>query len=684
MKRFFAALLFAAAVPMFAQPADLMIEMAAQVEGQQPATRVAVGQTVMFNVQWSFTGTLESSEGLRIEIEVPGLVTNPDLGSLSCTNTQPVRCTITRTAEPYGFLSVLVRIDSPGTQTATARIVHPEGKADPNPANDVATYTFEAVALPSLEILTGVFASRVEPGSTFTFSATAQNRGVTPATNVILTITLPAGGTFIAGGSSIDGPCEITNPTTLTCRRSTLEMNQSLNIEAAVRAPERTTGEDIVIDIAVTSDQDDLNPSDNHATREVTMLRQFFVTNTQDEGSGSLRQAILDVNALCERLQPCAILFRIPAPVPQYGWFTIQPRTPYPEIVATVNLDGATQTQFTGDTNPEGPEIEINGGLMAEGSGLRLRPNCDVQVRNLAVNGFPGYGVEVNRLFQGYATDPCFVGTSNRLTVDINRNYLGTDPRGRIAQPNQRGLGLFTSFARVYDNVISGNHRAGIYIGSGQLLAITTNRIGVGSDLSPLGNGAGIFIDMREQFAALGGADIEDNVIAHNHGMAVARTRLGEILVTRNKIYGNLQQGIDVDVDGVSPRRAADEDVPNAPVLFSASYDPARNATIVRGRIDSDHPASARSIEVYASSGLSQWGTAQAELSVQKVSIDTGHQDFEIVVPADLRGKFITATYSAVHYTGFARPNPGRIATQTHFVSQPADTSELSNPVGVQ
>ncbi|MDP9192008.1 MAG: hypothetical protein M3P06_09955 [Acidobacteriota bacterium] len=131
--------------------------------------------------------------------------------------------------------------------------------------------------------------------------------------------------------------------------------------------------------------------------------------------------------------------------------------------------------------------------------------------------------------------------------------------------------------------------------------------------------------------------------------------------------------------------------MPNAPVLFGATYDAAHNTTVVRGRIDSEAhgnggptSGSGRNIEVYASLRLSGWSTPQAERSMAIASIDSGHQDFEIVVPGDLRGMWITATHSVTHFLGLARGNPRGPGTETHRELFPGDTSELSNPVTVQ
>lgn len=534
--------------------------------------------------------------------------------------------------------------------------------------------------LPSLRLSVINFNQRLEPGARDRFTVHVNNFSPILATNVVLTVTLPAGGTIEGAGPLIENSmsCSTANNVAV-CTAPLVSNTQTLAVEVLYTAPLRRSGEDVVIRATVTSAEADLDPADNETIHHIPLIRQFVVANVEDEGSGSLRQAILEVNALCPMPTPCAILFEIPAPVPASGWFTIQPRTPLPEIAGTFTIDGNTQTRFTGDTNPDGPEIEINGLFAREGSGLSLRPDCDVQVRNLAVNGFPGYGIAVRRMPENLEPIPC-----STIFAVVHGNYLGTDPRGRTAKPNQRGLGLFTLHSIVEDNLISGNRRSGIYATEGFFAEIVRNRIGVGADGSSLGNGAGIYFDMGGvRFGSIGGADVLENVIAYNDGMAIARSRRGEIQISGNRIFDNLQQGIDVDLDGPTSQRANDMDVPNAPVLFSAAYDPARRVTIVRGRIDSVASAQVRTIEVYASARLSVWGTPQAEQPVATWQVLNGHEEFEIAVPFDLRGKWVTATYNAVIFTGFVR-NPRGVVSQNHRQLHPADTSELSNAVMAQ
>src|SRR5947208_7564171 len=81
----------------------------------------------------------------------------------------------------------------------------------------------------------------------------------------------------------------------------------------------------------------------------------FTVTTTSDIGTGSLRQAITDANA---HAGPDTIVFNIPVNDPGFNGtvFTIKPLSALPPLTdANTTIDGATQTAFTGDTNPSGP-----------------------------------------------------------------------------------------------------------------------------------------------------------------------------------------------------------------------------------------------------------------------------------------------------------------------------------------
>src|SRR5947209_1999009 len=84
----------------------------------------------------------------------------------------------------------------------------------------------------------------------------------------------------------------------------------------------------------------------------------FTVTNTNDSGAGSLRQAILDANA-----NPGldTIAFNIPGA----GVQTISPASVLPTITDSVIIDGYSQPGSSANTDPNG----FNGTLLIELSG---------------------------------------------------------------------------------------------------------------------------------------------------------------------------------------------------------------------------------------------------------------------------------------------------------------------------
>jgi hypothetical protein len=140
----------------------------------------------------------------------------------------------------------------------------------------------------------------------------------------------------------------------------------------------------------------------------------YVVTNTNDSGTGSLRQAILDANAT-----PSAdsVIFDIPAE----GVSTINLLSALPSITAAggpIYIDATTQSGFvvTG-----APRVGLDGSDAGElANGLTLLAGSSL-VRGLQVGGFGGYGILV-------------AGVGNR----IFGNYIGTDITG--TEPDGNGL----------------------------------------------------------------------------------------------------------------------------------------------------------------------------------------------------------------------------------------------------
>jgi len=90
---------------------------------------------------------------------------------------------------------------------------------------------------------------------------------------------------------------------------------------------------------------------------KVAQAATFTVTNTNDAGAGSLRQAILDANANPR-------LDNINFSIPGAGPHTIQPLSASPTITDPAIIDGYTQAGASPNTN--GPGYGLNTVLMIE------------------------------------------------------------------------------------------------------------------------------------------------------------------------------------------------------------------------------------------------------------------------------------------------------------------------------
>ena len=190
----------------------------------------------------------------------------------------------------------------------------------------------------------------------------------------------------------------------------------------------------------------------------------FEVINTNDSGTGSLRQAILNANAISGSH---TITFNIPTAEAGFtteagvSFWKIKPTSALPSMTrdATV-IDGRTQTSNRGNTNTLGPEVMLDG--TAEGAsinGLTINANyCTVE--GLVIGNFnnsAAYGVYIS------------AGSSN----EVKGNYIGTDPSGTLPRPNTDGVFIYNGAknnligggASGEGNVISGNYY-GIYMGT--------------------------------------------------------------------------------------------------------------------------------------------------------------------------------------------------------------------------
>jgi len=332
------------------------------------------------------------------------------------------------------------------------------------------------------------------------------------------------------------------------------------------------------------------------------MIFARTVTNTNDSGAGSLRQAITEVNLNGTGL----IFFNIAGAGPH----TITPATALPQITAPCVIAGYSQPGSSVNTVAQGTnavlKIEINGSDALPGldvnaacliQGLAIN-HCTPAAIRISANGSvimgsfigtdvtgtllrenPGRGIELfggassnliggtdfaaRNLIAGSGPGIQVVGSDNR----IEGNLIGTNASGNGSLPNRIGIVLWqpnntvggtTDAAR---NIISGNDGAGVIIqtADGRDNKIQGNFIGTNAaGTAALPNAGGVIIGPTVTGSNLIGGDTltpglpPGNVISGNHkppvlASGVELQNTGGVAAT--EIKGNL---IGTDLNGTA------------------------------------------------------------------------------------------------------------------------------------
>jgi hypothetical protein len=215
----------------------------------------------------------------------------------------------------------------------------------------------------------------------------------------------------------------------------------------------------------------------------------YTVSNTNDSGAGSLRQAILDANA---NAGTDTISFSIPGT----GVRIISPTSALPAITEAVTIDGTTEATAAGQSGTyTTPLVEIAGTSAGAGvSGITLNASNST-IRALIVTRFGGHGIDVS-------------GNNNALLG----NYVGTDGTSALGN-TQAGIYLRTTSAgnriggtvATHANLIANNGGDGI------------RADGTGTNNAFLGNA---IRDNGEQGIDLGAAGVTANDAGDGDGGA--------------------------------------------------------------------------------------------------------------------------------------------------------------------
>jgi hypothetical protein len=270
----------------------------------------------------------------------------------------------------------------------------------------------------------------------------------------------------------------------------------------------------------------------------VGALATYTVTNTNNSGAGSLRQAILDANASAGS---DTIIFNIAGAGPH----TINVGAGgLPDITDTVIIDGWSEPDFAGT-----PIIELNGTSAGAGvHGLNLTGGAGSVIRGLVINRFGGDALNIN--VAGVTVVGNYLGTDVTGTVDLGNTDDGVD-----VDANNVVIGGTTAAER---NIISGNNGDGINLGAGFSGAIIRGNY-IGTDVTgtiDLGNSANGILVGGSNVTIGGTAAGARNIISGNgvDGINVA-SGANNVTIAGNWIgtggtgttgVGNSDDGIDI------------------------------------------------------------------------------------------------------------------------------------------
>jgi hypothetical protein len=247
----------------------------------------------------------------------------------------------------------------------------------------------------------------------------------------------------------------------------------------------------------------------------------FRVFNTNDDGPGSLRQAIVDANN-----NPGAdtINFSIPGA----GIPSIRLLSQLPSVEDAVTIDGTSQF---------GGRVELACAFQRQGYGLRISAGNTV-VRGLVINRDSSTAIRLetngNNLIEGN-----YIGTDVTGTSSLGAEFTGV----WIDGSSNNTVGGTTEAAR---NVISGNNLHGIEIKEAVNNKIEGNYIGTdvsgNADLGNLGEGILVYIGARNNIIG-GTIPGSRNLISGNDGRGIGMYKGANANIVQGNFIGTNAQG---------------------------------------------------------------------------------------------------------------------------------------------
>lgn len=619
-------LLFVAATAL-ADSADLRLELANPNPGPVPEGQM----DLYFGIR---NGGPDTARDVVVTLHFPTGVNVTRIYGADATcdyNTVPLQCRVAD-LPGNGLLMSSFEITAVAPQGTVAELTIgaaiTSSTPDPNPSNNTISRVYQVGPTQDLNVELTPGLVRIARNETFVSRLSITNYGerVEPRN---IQLRLDAADGRIEAIDAPDGWTCSNQGTHALCSAAALDPNCrcSRDFQITTRAHDRANGGNVVLTARAFSADPEWYQENNFRVALAEVYREIVVTNGEDSGAGSLRAAVEDANRNCSP-GPCRVTMNVTQPI------VLQ--SPLPEI-------GASRVFLKGN----GASID---GSRVDGPGLVFRSDCEVIVDGVSLSGFGDHAIVVSSAI------PCSRHALDRRLIANN-----------TLEGNLRGILIDRSWARIEKNVIRNNELSGIF-STGHAVYVYENTIEK--------NGrSGIYLAPRTTFA-----EILYNRISENAQMGVA-VAIGaqQVDIRQNSMRANGGLGIDWNLDGISPIRDDDREGPsNAPTLFAATYDAARNVTVVTGRIETDPLG-----PWINSIGLDFYANASPDGDGERWVQPGGAQQngsFTVELRGDLRGQWINATSTRTHWVAKV---PGDVAAQS-FAGGQSMTSELSNAVLVQ
>ena len=287
----------------------------------------------------------------------------------------------------------------------------------------------------------------------------------------------------------------------------------------------------------------------------------YTVTNANDSGAGSLRDALTQSNASVGVTDTIAFNITGAGCAGTPTVCTIKPTSPLPALFDPVIIDGYTQPGSSPNTLAVGDNavllIEIDGSAIGGYASAFTVATDNTVIKGLVINRWTNPGIAID------------AGSGQGVLGGhvIRGNFIGTDPTGTLAAPNG-GYGIFL---RSPNNTVGGPNPAdrNVIVGAGGSFAAglrfeADNGVAVdgslvqgnyiGTDATGtvgLGAGDGIYVGPGSGITFGGASAGQGNVISGNGGYGLHMASPGCAgTISGNVIQGNL---IGVDATGASP-----------------------------------------------------------------------------------------------------------------------------------